>query len=96
MNRAESGKAVVEDAGQTMTSVVANARQVNVYLRDISTAAKEQAVGVEQVVQAIQSLDQDAQQNSALVEETHAAAESLRAQADALMIEISRFQVAAA
>lgn len=93
VDRVQTGTTVVEDAGQTMISVVANARQVNAFLNEIAAAAREQAGGVSQVVQAIQSLDHDTQQNSALVEETNAAAEALRHQADVLMEEIANFRV---
>ncbi|MFN7443784.1 MAG: methyl-accepting chemotaxis protein [Curvibacter sp.] len=89
----ESGTAVVEGAGTTMSSVVSNVQQINTYLSEIATAAREQASGVEQVVQAIQALDRDTQQNSALVEESSAAAEALRSQADLLMQEIANFRV---
>jgi methyl-accepting chemotaxis protein len=89
----ESGTAVVEGAGTTMSSVVSNVQQINNYLSEIATAAREQASGVEQVVQAIQALDRDTQQNSALVEESSAAAEALRSQADLLMQEIANFRV---
>ncbi len=94
VNKVESGTQVVEEAGQTMVSVVANAKQVNIYLSEIATAAREQAAGVEQVVRAIQSLDNDTQQNSALVEQTSAAAAALRSQADVLVQEIANFRVA--
>ena len=93
VDQVESGTTVVEDAGQTMVSVVANARQVNGFLNEIASAAREQATGVSQVVQAIQGLDHDTQQNSALVEQTNAAAEALRHQADLLMEEIANFRV---
>jgi len=89
-----NGTEVVEKAGATMRDVVTNARQINTYLTEIATAAREQAVGVEQVVQSIQALDHDTQQNSALVEETNAAAEALRSQAETLTHEIARFKVA--
>ena len=92
--RVESGTDIVEGAGSTMNNVVTNAQQINTYLNEIATAAREQATGVQQVVQAIQALDQDTQQNSALVEETNAAAEALRSQADLLMEEIANFRVA--
>jgi len=94
VNKVEGGTQVVEQAGSTMVNVVTNARQINTYLTEIATAAREQASGVGQVVQAIQALDQDTQQNSALVEETTAAAEALRNQADLLMQEIANFRVA--
>ena len=87
------GTEVVEKAGATMRDVVTNARQINTYLTEIATAAREQAVGVAQVVQSIQALDHDTQQNSALVEESNAAAEALRSQAETLTQEIGRFRV---
>jgi methyl-accepting chemotaxis protein len=90
----DNGVGVVNEAGQTMVNVLANARQVNSFISDISTATREQAGGAVQVVAAIKSLDSDTQQNSALVEETTAAAESLRQQADVLMAEIANFRVA--
>lgn len=89
-----TGTAVVEKAGATMRDVVANAKQINADLTEIATASREQAAGVEQVVQAIQALDHDTQQNSALVEQTNAAAEALRSQAETLTQEIARFKVA--
>ncbi len=91
--KVQGGTQVVEEAGQTMVKVVANAKQISTYLGEIATAAREQASGVGQVVQAIQALDHDTQQNSALVEETTAAAEALRSQADLLMQEIANFRV---
>ncbi|MDP3701840.1 MAG: methyl-accepting chemotaxis protein [Hylemonella sp.] len=94
VSKVDSGTQVVEEAGSTMVSVVTNAKQINIYLTEIATASREQASGVGQVVQAIQALDHDTQQNSALVEETTAAAEALRSQADLLMQEISNFRVA--
>ncbi|MDP3702668.1 MAG: methyl-accepting chemotaxis protein [Hylemonella sp.] len=89
-----TGAEVVAKAGSTMREVVANAKQINIYLTEIATASREQAAGVEQVARAIQSLDQDTQQNSALVEQTNAAAEAMRSQAEMLIQEIARFKVA--
>ncbi len=94
VEKVEGGTRVVGDAGQTMESVVANANQIKGHLTDISGASREQAAGVEQVVQAIQTLDRDTQQNSALVEETAGAAAALHQQAEVLMAEIQRFRLA--
>ena len=55
---------------------------------------RPQAAGVVQVGEAIHALDQNTQQNAALVEETMAAAGALRQQADALQDEIGNFRVA--
>jgi methyl-accepting chemotaxis protein len=56
-------------------------------------ASREQAQGVNQVGLAIQELDRNTQQNAALVEQTSAAADSLREQAQTLQSEIANFRV---
>jgi methyl-accepting chemotaxis protein len=93
VERVESGTRVIEAAGQTMTEVVTNARQINAFLSDIAVAAKDQANAVSEVGRSILELDQNTQQNAALVEQTSAAAGALNAQADVLQGEISNFQV---
>jgi methyl-accepting chemotaxis protein len=93
VERVESGTRVIEAAGQTMTEVVTNARQINAFLSDIAVAAKDQANAVSEVGRSILELDQNTQQNAALVEQTSAAAGALNGQADVLQSEIANFQV---
>ena len=88
-----SGTAVVEQAGSTMRTMVTNAQQINTYLNEISSAAKEEAEGVAQVTKAIQELDESTQSNAALVEETSAASASLTDQAQTLQGQIANFKV---
>jgi methyl-accepting chemotaxis protein len=73
---------------------VANAQQINAFLDEIATAARQQADAIGQVGTSIHDLDQNTQQNAALVEQTHAAAGALTSQADALQDEIANFRVA--
>jgi len=94
VEKVEGGTRVVEAAGQTMTQVVTNAKQINTYLAEIAQACKEQALGVNEVGRAIQELDKNTQQNAALVEETNAASSALTSQADELQAEIANFRVA--
>ncbi|TDK66443.1 methyl-accepting chemotaxis protein [Sapientia aquatica] len=89
-----SGTSIVEQAGITMQTMVTNAKQINLFLSDIANSANEQAAGVGQVGQSIQSLDEQTQQNAALVEETSAASGALTQQADTLQREIANFRVA--
>jgi methyl-accepting chemotaxis protein len=93
MQKVSAGTQVVESAGQTMEEVVANAREINTLLSQIYVSSKEQSSGVQQVGQAINQLDSSTQQNAALVEQTAAAAASLREQAQALQEQIARFRV---
>ncbi len=93
VQKINAGTLVVENAGETMKDVVINAKQINQLLGEISTATKEQAVGVSQVVQAVHQLDSTTQQNAALVEETAAAANALNDQAQLLTRQIANFQL---
>ena len=63
--------------------------------REISDASTEQTLGIEQVGQAVMQLDQVTQQNAALVEESAAAAESLRQQGEQLTHLVGTFRLAA-
>jgi len=60
---------------------------------EIATGAREQASGVHQVGQAAQELDSTTQQNAALVEQTAAAAGSLKQQAVQLSERVARFRL---
>ena len=63
---------------------------------EITAASTEQSTGIAHVNQAIGNLDQMTQQNAALVEESAAAAESLREQAGQLAQAVSVFKISAA
>ncbi|MFT3955227.1 MAG: methyl-accepting chemotaxis protein [Piscinibacter sp.] len=89
------GTKIVRDAGTTIGQIVSSANEVNRLLAAIANGANEQATGVSQTAQAVQDLDSMTQQNSALVEETAAAAASLKEQAVRLAEEVSRFRLPA-
>lgn len=89
----EQGTRVVSGAGMTMGEILANAQKINGLLNEIAIGSREQADGVSQSVQAIQVLEQNTQQNAALVEETSAAAGALNEQSEDLMREIANFRV---
>jgi methyl-accepting chemotaxis protein len=94
VGRVEQGSAQVEQAGQTMSEVVASIRRVTDIMGEISAASTEQSQGVAQIGEAVQQMDQVTQQNAALVEEMAAAASSLRSQAQELVSVVSVFRVA--
>lgn len=91
----EQGTQVVRCAGATIETVVQAAQRVNQLLEAISTGAREQSLGIDQVGQAMQELDRMTQQNAALVEQTAAASSSMRDQAQQLAAQVSRFQLPA-
>ncbi len=87
------GSRLVDEAGETMGDIVESVKKVAAIMSDITAATKEQTRGIESIGQAIASIDGMTQQNSALVEEASAAAESLRDQAGQLSLVLSIFKL---
>ncbi len=88
------GSELVSQAGKTMHEVVASVRQVTDIMSEIAAASVEQSTGINQVNQAVMTMDEVTQQNAALVEEAAAASESLVDQAESLVDAVSVFQLA--
>jgi len=93
VNNTNVGTVQVEKAGNTMHEIVTSVKRVTDIIAEISAASQEQSVGIEQVNEAIMKMDDVTQQNTALVEEAAAAAESLMDQADELMKAVSVFKL---
>ena len=93
VTRVESGSQLVNDAGATMSDIVAQVQRVSDLIGEIRHAAHEQHAGIEQVTGAVAELDQVTQQNAALVEESAAAAESLKHQASKLAEAVRAFRL---
>ena len=93
VEKVESGSRQVQDAGSTMAEIVASVQRVTDIIAEISAASGEQSSGIVQVNGAVGELDKVTQQNAALVEESAAAAESLREQAAMLTSVVSRFKL---
>jgi len=93
VERVGLGSTLVDQAGSTMTEVVASIHRLTEIVSEISTASAEQNTGVAQIGQAVTQMDQATQQNSALVEESAAAAQSLKEQADRLLEAVSVFRI---
>ena len=87
------GSKLVDEAGVTMGDIVESVKKVATIMSDITAASREQTGGIESIGQAIASIDGMTQQNSALVEEASAAAESLREQAGQLSEVLSNFKL---
>ena len=81
VEQVEAGSRLVSTAGDSMTAIVASVQRVSDIIGEISAAASEQSEGIGSITQSVAQLDQMTQQNAALVEQSAAAAESLRDQA---------------
>jgi methyl-accepting chemotaxis protein len=93
VEKVESGSRLVQDAGNTMSEIVASVQRVSDIIGEISAAAAEQSSGIQQINTAVTQLDQMTQQNAALVEESAAAAESLKDQSRQLSTTVNAFRL---
>ena len=92
VERVEHGTRLVDQACTTMIEVVSSIKRVTDIMGGISAASTEQSTGVAQVGGAITQMVRATQQNAALVEESAAAAESLKGQAQLLLQAVSMFK----
>ena len=93
VDKVQTGTQLVAEAGSTIGEIVDNAQKISAFVTDITTAAQEQSDGIGQVNTAVGQLDQMTQQNAALVEQSAAAAQSLREQATRLADAVQVFRV---
>jgi methyl-accepting chemotaxis protein len=93
VSKTTEGTAQVETAGKTMQEIVTSVQRVTDIMGEITAASVEQSAGIDQVNDAITSMDEVTQQNAALVEQAAAAAESLVDQAVSLIEVVSAFQL---
>ena len=86
----KDGVELVNRAGETLTEIVGSIGKVAGIVNQISSASQEQAIGVQEINSSINSMDEMTQQNSALVEQSSAAARTLNDQA-ARLAELTDF-----
>jgi methyl-accepting chemotaxis protein len=95
VDKVEGGSKLVADAGRTMAEIVSSVQRVSDIIGEITAAAAEQSQGISEVNASVNQLDQMTQQNAALVEQSAAAAESLRDQAARLSESVGTFRLEA-
>lgn len=90
---AKSSVAMAEDAGNVIGQVAPMAQKTAEMVDIINNTCNEQAVGADQITNAIQQLNDVTQQNSSTSEESSAAAEQLAAQAEHMQNLVARFKI---
>lgn len=93
VQQVESGSRLVNDAGTTMADIVQSVQRVTDIMGEITSATTEQSTSINEVGQAVSHLDQMTQQNAALVEESAAAAASLKDQSVRLSTVVGTFRL---
>ena len=93
MERVSASTQVVEAAGTTMDELMSNADHMQKVLMALSGSATSQSAGITQIGSAVQDLDQSTQQNAALVEQTAAAATSVKDLAQQMADQVKMFKL---
>ena len=93
VGHADNGSRLVQDAGRTMTDIVASVSQVCTTISEISTALAGQSEEIGQINGAVSELDRMTQESAAQVEESAAASDSLKAEAVKLSAAVAAFRV---
>jgi methyl-accepting chemotaxis protein len=93
VDKVESGSKLVAHAGATMNEIVNSVQRVTDIIGEITAASAEQSDGIGEINVAVVQLDKMTQQNAALVEESAAAAESLKQQAQSLSKVVGTFRL---
>ncbi|MGZ2485599.1 methyl-accepting chemotaxis protein [Rhizobium pisi] len=89
----KNGVGLVGETGKALEEIVAQVGDINVNVEAIVEASREQATGLKEINQAVNTLDQATQQNAAMVEESTAASHSLAREAETLRVLLARFRV---
>lgn len=88
----KQGVSLVGDAGNALSLIATEVLEIDHHVQAIAEAAREQAVGLQEINTAVNSMDQGTQQNAAMVEETTAASHSLAGEASVLAQLMAQFQ----
>jgi len=94
VERVAQGTLLVDEAGATMREMVTSIGRLTDIVGEISSASAEQSAGVAQVGEAVSQMDQATQNNAALVEQSAAASERLKQQAQLLLDAVAAFEQA--
>ncbi|MFC3677517.1 methyl-accepting chemotaxis protein [Ferrovibrio xuzhouensis] len=87
------GARLVNQTGQSLTEIVTAVKKVADIIGEISSASREQAVGLEEVNTAVANMDEMTQRNGALVEQTTASAQAMSRQAGELAELVGQFRI---
>jgi methyl-accepting chemotaxis protein len=83
-SRSENGVEIADSASKYLQEITQSALKVDAMISEISTASKEQSVGIEQLTTVMNDMEQMVQNNASASEESASAAEELSAQSDEL------------
>lgn len=92
VDRINQGTKLASESGEVINEIAVSIERATEMSVEISNASSEQSEGVLQLQKAISEIDEGTQQNAALVEQTSAAAESMREQSHVLSERMAFFK----
>jgi methyl-accepting chemotaxis protein len=92
-SQVQEGVGLVNQAGTSLTEILASIKQVADIVAEIAAASHEQSTGIDQINKALTQMDEVTQQNSALVEENAASAKTLEHQSETMNAKVAFFKL---
>ncbi|MDR7145643.1 methyl-accepting chemotaxis protein [Rhizobium sp. BE258] len=89
----KNGVDLVGQTGRALEEIVSQVADINTNVAAIVEGSREQATGIKEINQAVNSMDQATQQNAAMVEESTAASHKLTSEAEVLRALLSQFRL---
>jgi methyl-accepting chemotaxis protein len=86
-----AGVALVDNMGESLLAIEQQIHQIDGSIVTIVASAREQSMALTEVNDAIRRMDQNTQQNAAMVEETNAACQELQTQSNQLKAALGSF-----
>ena len=93
IKKTEVGTKIAEETSKALEEIVVGAAKVTDLISEIASASKEQALGIGQINEGLNQVDQVTQQNSASSEELAAASEEMSSQADMVRQMLGKFKL---
>ncbi len=87
------GVGLVGRTGKSLNAILDRVGEISQVVSEIAASAREQALGLQEVNNAVNHMDQTTQRNAAMVEQTTAAAHTLRQEAGRLNAAVRQFEL---
>lgn len=92
-DQVKTGVQLVGETGKALEQIVSEVKDINRNVIAIVEGSREQATGLQEINKAVNGMDQNTQQNAAMVEESTAASHSLAQQAAELRELVGQFRI---
>jgi methyl-accepting chemotaxis protein len=89
----DKGRELADQAGSSLTEIVAMAQRVTDMIQQMATAAEEQSAASEQIAKNVEHISGVTKETATGAEQSAAAAEELSRQADGLQVMVSKFRL---